>query len=79
MACATGEDGRSDSSENPALFKKIPDKLLRLPACIFPLLKEGGFRTLLFRPLFCNTLNLVEGLYNFQRRLSFCISAFNSL
>ena len=65
--------------EYPALLKKFPDELLRLPTCIFPLLKECGFRTLLFRPLFCNTLNLVEFLYNFQQRLSFSISVFNGL
>lgn len=65
--------------EYPSLLKKFPDELLRLPTCIFPLLLGYGFCTLLFRSFFCNTLNLVEGVYNFQRRLSFCISAFNTL
>ena len=42
-------------------------------------MKESGIRSLFFCPLFCNTLNPVQGLYHFQRSLSFRISAFNGL
>ena len=36
--------GRRDVGENPALRKKFLDQFLRLPACIFPLLKESRIR-----------------------------------
>ena len=42
-------------------------------------MKESGIRSLFFCPLFCHTLNPVQGLYQFQRSLCFRISAFNSL
>ena len=42
--------------EYPSLLKKFPDELLRLPTCIFPLLKECGLCALLFHPLFCSML-----------------------
>ena len=42
-------------------------------------MNESRIRAFLFRSLFSDTLDLVQGLYQFQQRLSFRISVFNGL
>ena len=52
---------------------------LRLPTCFLARMNESRIRAFLFRSLFSDTLDLVQGLYQFQQRLSFRISVFNGL